>query len=180
MANNDVRSLRLLEFNNALSHVSEIIAIKRKQKQLSEQKSELVDEKLDWEYDKNLTEEEKIAVNEIIDNIRIKIKDIKEERNKLEERKGTLKKIVTKIIEDTMDSRTLSLQKSEIQQDMLEEYAYILCEIKMYDSYMEVGDIFDEVADFVILLAQTYGEDMTPLIRDIINGDLEHFDDYFE
>lgn len=179
MENTDVRKLRLFEFNRTLSYISEIIEIERKKKQLDDQKDSLEYELYDWRQEEDLTEEEREVVGEAISEIRTKLPNIASEIEELEEYEKALKKLVTKTIEAVTEERYLRLEKSEIRQDMLEEYIYLLCEIEIENNYMEIGDIFDEVADFVVLLVEMYGEDATNLISDILLDRIGNFNDYF-
>lgn len=176
MVNTDVRTLRLFEFNRVLSYISEIIEIERTEKQLRDQADSLSDEVHDWRYEEDITEEER---TETINDIQIKIQDIRTEIKKLEKYEEILKKLVTKITEAVMEDESIGLEKAEIRQDMLEEYTYLLCEIEMNDNYIDPVDVFDETADFVILLVELYGENVTNLIRDILKNDIGHFEDYF-
>lgn len=176
MVNTDVRTLRLFEFNRVLSYISEIIEIERTEKQLRDQEDSLSDEVHDWRYEEDITEEER---TETINDIQIKIQDIRTEIKKLEKYEEILKKLVTKITEAVMEDESIGLEKAEIRQDMLEEYTYLLCEIEMNDNYIDPVDVFDETADFVILLVELYGENVTNLIRDILKNDIGHFEDYF-
>ncbi len=181
MANTDLRTLTLFEFNRALSYISEIIEIKRHIKKLEDSLNSLRYEICDWKNSKDFTEEEKIVVNEIISEIEEKLQDINKEIKENENYRDALEKLVTKIIEAIMDyDEVLLLEKSEIRQDMLEEYVYLLCNIQVNDEDIDIKDIFDEVEDFIILLAKMYGEDVTNLIGDIINNDLSGFCYYFE
>lgn len=118
-------------------------------------------------------------VNKIICELRKKCKEIINEIEKLEKYEKALKELVTKTIEAITAEDYLSLEKSEIRQDMLEEYVYLLCEIEIESDYMEIGDMFYEVADFVILLVEMYGEDVTNLISDILTNKIGNFNDYF-
>lgn len=176
MVNTDVRTLRLFEFNRALSYISEIIEIQRKKEQLTDQVDSLSDEVYDWRYEEDLTEEERA---EIINDIQIKIQNIRTEIKELENYEEPLKKLVTKIIEVVMEDKLL-LEKDEIRQDMLEEYVYLLCEIKIDNEYITPAELFYETADFIILLVEMYGEDSKSLISDIMNNTIEYFKDYFD
>lgn len=176
MVNTDVRTLRLLEFNRALSYISEIIEIERNEKRLRDQVDSLSDEVYDWRYEEDLVEEERA---EIINDLQTKIQNIKTEIRELEIYEESLKKLVTKIMEAVMEDNLL-LEKDEIRQDMLEEYVYLLCEIEPDNEYITPEELFDETADFVILLVEMYGEDIKSLISDIMNNSIEYFKDYFD
>lgn len=176
MVNTDVWTLRLFEFNRALSYISEIIEIQRKKEQLTDQVDSLSDEVYDWRYEEDLTEEERA---EIINDIQIKIQNIRTEIKELENYEEPLKKLVTKIIEVVMEDKLL-LEKDEIRQDMLEEYVYLLCEIKIDNKYITPAELFYETADFIILLVEMYREDSKSLISDIMNNTIEYFKDYFD
>lgn len=176
MVNTDVRKLMLFEFNRALSYISEIIEIERKEKQLTDQENSLLYEVCDWRYEEDITEEER---REIIDDMQMKIQDIRTEIKELENCEEPLKKLVTKILEAVMEDQLL-LEKDEIRQDMLEEYVYLLCEIEIDGEYIDIGDLFDETADFVIMLVEMYGEDIKCFINDILNNEIEYFKDYFD
>lgn len=180
MANTDVRTLMLFEFNRALSYISEILEIGKKTKKLEDLKRSLENELYDWKNEEDFSEEEKIVVKEIIDELKKKRQDIESEMREFEEYRNALNKLVTKIIEAILEEQNLSLEKIEIRQDMLVEYIYLLCEIEVNDECIDIRDIFCGVEDFVILLCKMYGEDVTNLIRDIINDDLSGFDYYFE
>lgn len=176
MVNTDVRTLRLFEFNRVLSYISEIIEIERRKKRLSNQVDSLSDEVYDWRNEEDFTEEER---TEIINDMQIKIRDIRTEIKELENYEGPLKRLVTKIVEAVMEDQLL-LEKDEIRQDMLEEYVYLLCEIEIGDDYIDTGDLFDETADFVILLVEMYGEEIKCLISDILSNEIGYFKDYFD
>lgn len=179
MVNTDVRTLRLFEFNRALSYISEIIEIERKKKQLEDQKHSLENELYAWRNEEDLTEEERKVVDEAISEIKTKLPNILREIVELEEYAKALKKLVTKTMEAVMDEEYLRLEKSEIRQDMLEEYVYLLCKTEIDDENIGIEVIFDEVADFVVLLAQMYGEDATNLISDILCDNIGCFNNYF-
>lgn len=177
MVNTDVRTLMLFEFNRALSYISEIIEIERKKKQLTKQCNSLECELYDWR-EEDLTKEEKIVAEEIISDMEIKLQDIRAEMEELENYEEALKRLVTKIMEAVTKKAFVRLEKAEIRQDMLEEYVYLICEIEIEDEKINIDDIFGEVADFVILLAQMYGEDVTSLISDILIDAIGDFDEY--
>lgn len=181
MVNTNVRTLKIFEFDRALSYVSEIIEIERKKKQLIIQRNSLDSDFHDWNCEEFFaTKEEKIVVNEIISEIKTKLQAIGKEISELEKYTEALKSLVTKIMEAVMeDNEGLLLKKDEIRQDMLEEYVYLLCEIGVEDEYIKITDLFDEVADFVVLLVQMYGEDVTNFVRDILNEDIGNFGYYF-
>lgn len=179
MVNTDVRKLMLFEFNRALSYISEIIEMERKKQNLRKSKEKLGYELYDWENAEDFTEEERIVVIEIINEIRNKRQEIENDIEELEEYAEALKKLVTKTIEAVMEDKNLLLEKDEIQQDMLEEYVYLLCEIEINDNCIDIEDVFDEVADFVVVLVEMYGENITNLISDILRKDIGYFNDYF-
>lgn len=63
---------------------------------------------------------------------------------------------------------------------MLEEYVYLVCNIKTEEGYVQIDDVFDEVAYFVVLLVEMYGEDVTYLVDSILNESIGYFGDYFK
>lgn len=179
MVNTDVRELMLFEFNRALSYISEIVEIERKVWKLEDSKRSLEYELYDWQYEEDFSEEEKVVVKEIIADVEKRVQDIRVEIEELEKYKEVLTTLVSKIIEAITKDKNLLLERSEIRQDMLEEYVYLLCDIEIDTDYMEITDLFEEEAYFVVLLAEMYGEDATKLIRDILNGRIDNFVNYF-
>lgn len=180
MVNTDVRTLMIFEFNRVLLYISEIIEIERKEVELDKEFYRLGQEVCDWKNIIELTEKEERLVKQEIEEIYISLNNIEKERSRIEKYRNALYDLVTKTIEAIMDNETLNLKRCEIRQDMLEEYVYILCNIKINGDYMHIEDIFSEVADFVILLSNMYEEDVTYLIRDIFQGDLGEFYQYFK
>lgn len=63
---------------------------------------------------------------------------------------------------------------------MLEEYVYLVCNIETEEDYVQIDDVFEEVAYFVVLLAEMYGEDVTDLVDSIMNNSIGVFRDYFK
>lgn len=179
MVTTDVRTLMKFEFERALSYISEMIEIEKRKEQLRKKREILNAEFYDWRNEVDLTEEEKIQVDEIKDEIAIKLQDIDEEVEKLNRYKEALAKIVSKTVEAVEEGYGLELEDFEIQQDFLEEYIYLLCNIRINGNRLDIKELFDEPADFVILLANLYGEKVRLLIRDILNNDLEGFNYYF-
>lgn len=179
MVNTDVRKLMLFEFNRALSYISEIIEMERKVWKLEDLKRKLWYEIQDWKNQEDLTEEEKIVVEEIIADAEKKEQDIRIEIEELEKYKETLKTLVSKIIEAITKDENLLLKRTEIRQDMLEEYVYLLCDIEVGDDYMLICDMFEEEAYFVVLLAEMYGEDITNFVNAILCESIGVFSDYF-
>lgn len=176
MVNTDVRTLMLFEFNRALSYISEIIEIERKVWKLEDLKGNLWYEIQDWKKEEYLAEEEKVVVEEIIADAEKREQDIRIEIEELEKYKETLKTLVSKIIEAITKDENLLLKRTEIRQDMLEEYVYLLCDI---DDYMLICDMFEEEAYFVVLLAEMYGEDITNFVNDILCESIGVFSNYF-
>lgn len=179
MVNTDARKLMLFEFNRALSYISEIVEIERKVWKLEESKRSLEYELYDWQYEEDFSEEEKVVVKEIIDDVEKRVQDIRVEIEEFEKYKETLTTLVSKIIEAITKDKNLLLERSEIRQDMLEEYVYLLCDIEIEDDYMEIDNLFEEKAYFIVLLVEMYGEDATELIKDILNEEIGNFRNYF-
>lgn len=179
MVNTDVRTLMLFEFNRALSYISEIIEMERKEWKLEDLKRNLWYEIQDWKEEEDLTEEEKVVVEEIIADVEKREQDISIQIIELEKYKETLKTLVSKIIEAITKDERLLLERTEIRQDMLEEYIYLVCDIETEVGYIQIYDVFDEVAYFVVLLAQMYGEDVTNLVNDIMCESISNFGNYF-
>lgn len=180
MVNTDVRKLMLFEFNRALSYISEIIEMERKVWKLEDLKRNLYYEIQDWKYEEDLTDEEKVVVEEIVADVEKREQDIRIEIEELENYKETLKTLVSKIIEAITKDKKLLLERTEIRQDMLEEYVYLVCNIETEEDYVQIDDVFDEVAYFVVLLAEMYGEDVTDLVDSIMNNSIGVFGDYFK
>ena len=180
MVNTNLRELMLFEFNRALSYISEIIEIERKEWKLEDLKRNLFYEIKDWKEEEDLAEEEKVAVKGIIADAEKREQDIRIEIKELEEYKETLKTLVSKIIEAITKDKKLLLERTEIRQDMLEEYVYLVCNIKTKEGYVQIDDVFDEVAYFVVLLVEMYGEDVTYLVDSILNESIGYFGDYFK
>lgn len=180
MVNTDVRKLMLFEFNRALSYISEIIEMERKEWKLEDLKRNLYYEIQDWKNEEDLTDEEKVVVEEIIADAEKREQDIKIEIEELEKYKETLKTLVSKIIEAITKDGKLLLKRTEIRQDMLEEYVYLVCDIETEEDYVQIDDVFEEVAYFVVLLAEMYGEDVTYLVYSIMNESIANFADYFK
>lgn len=179
MVNTKVRELMLFEFNRALSYISEIVEMERKEWKLGDLKRSLCYEIQDWKKEEDLTEEEKVVVEEIIADAEKRVQDIRIEIEELQKYKETLKTLVSKIIEAITKDQKLLLKRTEIRQDMLEEYVYLVCNIETEEDYVQIDDVFDEVAYFVVLLAEMYGEDVTDLVNSIMNESIANFVDYF-
>lgn len=78
------------------------------------------------------------------------------------------------------DEDGICLEKCEIRQDLLKEYLYLLCEIKVNGEHIAIQDLFDKPADFVILLVNKYEKEAGDIVEDIINDTLAEFDSYFK
>lgn len=179
MVNTDVRKLMLFEFNRALSYISEIVEIERKVWKLEDSKRSLDYELYNWQYGEDFSEEEEVVVKEIIADVQKRVQDIRVEIEELEKYKEVLTTLVSKIIEAITKDENLLLERSEIRKDMLEEYVYLLCDIEIEDDYMEIDNLFEEKAYFIVLLVEMYGEDATKLIGDILNNEIVNFVNYF-
>lgn len=178
MVNTDVRKLMLFEFNRALSYISEIIEMERKVWKLEDLKRNLWYGIQDLKKE-DLAGEEKVVAKEIIADAEKRAQDIRIEIEELEKYKETLKTLVSKIIEAITKDEKILLERTEIRQDMLEEYVYLVCNIETEEDYVQIDDVFDEVAYFVVLLAEMYGEDVTKLVNDIMDNSIGIFENYF-
>lgn len=79
-----------------------------------------------------------------------------------------------------MEDEELFLEKDEIRQDMLEEYAFLLCDIGVNEEYIDIENVFNKVADFIVLLVEMYGEEVKDFINDILADNIGVFSNYFD
>lgn len=186
MDNTDVRTLRIFEFNRALSYVSEILENLREEELLSRERRNLSKEKDEWEDEltslpDNKKKAERETILEFMDNIDSRIDEICEKLRQLDKYADELKLLVAKILEYVLDE-DLYLTGDEIQKSFVEEYIYILTEIENDGDYFNIDSIFEEKGDLIILVCETYGYEQKQLICDITNTDdyiRGTFDDYF-
>lgn len=169
MTNTDIRTLRIFEFNRALSYISEMIEIRRKIKKLAIEEESINQERSDWD-----EESAKIETSWEIDDLKGIVKDLVEkkkntisERENLEKYLDELEYLVSKILEFVIHD-DLKLRKEEIQKSFLEEYVYLLSE-SFEREYMEIGKIFENKADLAFLIVENYGREKEELFSDIVN-----------
>ena len=79
--------------------------------------------------------------------------------------------------------KDLGLTKEEIQTTFLEEYVFLLSE-PFKGEILQIGKIFDDKADLVLLIMEKYGMEREKLLDDIINADYQDglpycIEDYF-
>ncbi len=188
MANTNIRDLRVFEFNRALSYVSEILEIKRKDVKLRKEKNELSDERNQWYHELNLnylsyTRDEISDIGAFQKSIKERIAEIDKEREDLKEYEKELKKLVEKVVEFVMCGGTLDLTKEEIQESFVEEYIYILTEIKLQDDDLTnvlISDLFEHKSDLILVLYDVYGREQKELIsaiedEDALDGSFEGY-----
>lgn len=184
MANTNIRDLRVFEFNRALSYVSEILEIKRNCEKLGKEQLKLQIELDQWYNELALnsssyTEDEICNIKTFQDSINARIAEIDEEQEDLKEYEKELEKLVKKVLEFVIGDENLDLTKEEIQESFVEEYIYILTEIKLGndETYIAIPELFEHKSDLILLLYDVYGREQEELISDIGDVDL---DDEFE
>lgn len=185
MANTNIRTLKIFEFNRALSYVSEIIEIERKLQKLPKERELLNEEYSDWKDDDTETEEDLEDIEQIVKNLKEKCEEIMILEADLERYLEKLKHLVSNILEFVIgDYSDLELTEEEIQESFLEEYVYLLSEAVLDDSPVIIERLFKDKADLVMLVFKSYGNEREELLRDIINTESEDylpqcFEDYF-
>lgn len=178
MVNTNIRDLRVFEFNRALSYVSEILEIKRKCEKLGEEQLKLQIELGQW-YDELLTssytEDEICNIKTFQDSINERIEEIDEELEDLREYEEELEKLVKKVLEFVIGDEYFALTKEEIQESFVEEYIYILTEIKLGDDARDIviSNLFEHKSDLILLLYDVYGREQEELISVIADADPE-------
>lgn len=178
MANTNIWDLRVFEFNRALSYVSEILEIKRKNTKLRKEKDEL-DRELDQWHDEvalnssSYTEDEICNIKAFQDSINARIAEIDKGREDLKEYEEELEKLVKKVLEFAIGDKYLDLTKEEIQESFTEEYIYILTEIRLENDTVTISNLFERKSDLILLLYDVYGREQEELISDIADANPE-------
>lgn len=167
MTNTDIRTLKIFEFNRALSYISEMIEIRRKIKKLAKEEESINEERSDWEEECTKLKKEKDDIQIIVKELVEKKKNTISERENLEKYLDELEYLVSKILEFVIHD-DLKLRKEEIQKSFLEEYVYLLSE-SFEREYMEIGKIFENKADLAFLIVENYGREKEELFSDIVN-----------
>ena len=183
MTNTDIRTLRIFEFNRALSYVSEMIEIKRKLQKLQEEARTINVEYSDWQMEEFKTKKDKEEVQQIVRNLEKRRKEIIDEQKSLQKYLDELEDLVSKIFEFVFEKEELRLSKEEIQATFLEEYVYLLSE-KIDGEYKAISEIFEDKADLAFLIIENYGMERKKLLVDIIDTEYEdslpnNFENYF-
>ena len=149
MANRNVRTLKIFEFNRALSYVSNILEMEEKQEQLTKEKQNNGIELEDWIHELatnsvSYTGEEISMINEFREALCKRNCEIDQEQEEINIYASELKNLVTKVLEFVLSGDTaLYLTKTEIMPEMVDEYAYILEEYKPNGKEIAIEDLFE-------------------------------------
>lgn len=186
MANTNIRTLKIFEFNRALSYVSEIIEIERKIRKMQEEIEILKVEMKDWQNEEIEVKKDIEDVRQLVKNIVERIDEIKSEENDLQQYLKELKYLLSKIIQYVTedDSKDLKLTKGEIQKSFIEEYIYLLSGPVLEDNVINIETLFKDKADLAMSVFESYGAEKEKIFKDIVNTESDdylpqRFEDYF-
>ena len=189
MANTNIRDLEVFEFNRALSYVSEILEIERKKAKLQREWYAIQGELKQWNTElkssSSYTKDEISIIQSFMESINARKAEIDKEQDNLNEYEDELEKLVKKVLEFVIvEGEYFALTKEEIQESFVEEYIYILAEIRLENYTVTISDLFDRKSDLILLLYDVYGREQEELISDIADANPEEefensFYDYF-
>ena len=149
MTNMDVRTLKIFEFNRALSYVSNILEMEEKQEKLTKEKQNNGIELENWIHELtaksvSYTDEEIIMINEFREALCKRNSEIDKEQEKIRIYVSELKDLVTKVMEFVFSKdMALHLTETEIKSEMVDEYTYILGECKPNGKEITLEDLFE-------------------------------------
>ena len=159
MTNTDIRTLKIFEFNRALSYVSEIIEIERKIEKLETERKMLKLEQGDWEKEEAETAGEIRDIEQIVKTIVGKCAKNVSKQEDLQKYLKELKHLLSNILEFVIGDSDLELKKEEIQISFLEEYVYLLSEYLLEGESIIIERLFENKADLAILIFESYGRE---------------------